>query len=331
MKEREMPGTVKAVRIHEIGGPEVLRWEDVALGEPGAGEVHLRHTAIGLNFIDINHRNGAYRLECLPAVLGMEGAGVIEQVGETTDSFAVGDRVSYCMTLGAYAGERIIAADRLIKLDERTTDETAAAVTLRGLTAHYLVRELYPVQAGDTVLVHAAAGGVGLLLCQWAKHLGATVLGTVGTEDKAALAQAHGCDHPILYRHTDFAKAVMDLTDGMGVTVVYDAVGKDTYDKGLGVITERGWMVGYGQSSGPMPRLDTLRLAAKGINVTRGALELFVREPSYRAKSAAELFGLIADGVLKVEINQRYPLAETKRAHADLEGRKTTGSTVLEP
>ena len=234
------------------------------------------------------------------------------------------------MTLGAYSGERIIAAQRLIKLDERTTDETAAAMTLRGLTAHYLVKELYPVKPGDVVLVQAAAGGVGLLLCQGAKHLGATVLGTVGTEDKAALAKAHGCDHPILYRHTDFAEAVMDLTNGRGVTVVYDAVGKDTYEKGLGVIAERGWMVGYGQAPDrcrcwiraawrPRDQRDARRARA------------FVREPSYRAKSAAELFGLIADGVLKVEINQRYLLAETARAHADLEGRKTTGSTVLDP
>lgn len=326
-----MARTVKAIRIHETGGPEVLCWEDVEVGAPGPGEVLLSHTAVGLNFIDINHRTGAYRLDSLPAVIGMEGAGVIERVGEATEGFAAGDRVTYCMVLGSYAQERLIAADRLIKLDDRTSDETAAAVTLRGLTAHYLIRELYPVKAGDTVLVHAAAGGVGLLLCQWAKHLGATVLGTVGTEDKAALAKAHGCDHPILYRHTDFAEAVMDLTSGHGVTVVYDAVGKDTYDKGLGVIAERGWMVGYGQASGPMPLLDTLRLAAKGINVTRGALGLFVRDPAYRARSAAELFGLIADGVLQVEINQRYPLAETARAHAELEGRETTGSSVLEP
>jgi NADPH2:quinone reductase len=322
---------VKAIRIHQIGGPEVLRWEDVAIGEPGPGEVLLRHTAVGLNFIDINHRNGAYRLDSLPAVIGMEGAGVIERVGEAIDGFAEGDRVTYCMALGAYRTERIIAADRLIKLDQRTTDDTAAAVTLRGLTAHYLVRELYPIRPGDVVLVQAAAGGVGLILCQWAKHLGAVVLGTVGTEEKAALAKSHGCDHPILYRHTDFAEAVMNLTGGTGVTVVYDAVGKDTFEKGLGVIAERGWMVVYGQASGPVPPLDTLRLAAKGINVTRGTLNLFVHEPAYRATSAAELFGLIADGVLKVEINQRYPLAETARAHADLEGRKTTGSTVLDP
>jgi NADPH2:quinone reductase len=326
-----MAATIKAICIHQTGGPEVLSWEDVAIGEPGPGEVRLRHTAVGLNFIDINHRTGTYRLDSLPAVIGMEGAGVIEQVGEAVKDLASGDRVSYCMVLGSYAHERIIAADRLIKLDDHTSDDTAAAVTLRGLTAHYLLKELYPVQPGDVVLVQAAAGGVGLLLCQWAKHLGATVLGTVGTEAKAALAKAHGCDHPILYGEVDFAEAVMDLTDGHGVTVIYDAVGKETYEKGLGVIAERGWMVGYGQASGPMPLLDTQRLAAKGINVTRGALGLFVRDPAYREKSAAELFGLIADGVLKVTINQRYPLAETARAHADLEGRKTTGSTVLEP
>ena len=326
-----MPRMVKAIRIHQTGGPEVLCWEDVALGDPGPGEVRLRHTAVGLNFIDINHRTGAYRLDSLPAVIGMEGAGVIEQMGEAVDGFAKGDRVSYCMVLGAYSRQRIISAHRLIKLDARTSDETAAAATLRGLTAHYLVRELYPVQPGDTVLVQAAAGGVGLLLCQWAKHLGATVLGTVGTDEKAALAKSHGCDHPILYRQTDFAEAVMDLTNGQGVSVVYDAVGKDTFEKGLDAIAERGWMVVYGQASGPVPPLDTLRLAPKGINVTRGALNLFVRDPAYRAESAAELFRLIADGVLKVEINQRYRLAEAWRAHADLEGRKTTGSTVLEP
>ena len=238
-----MAATVKAICIHQTGGPEVLSWEDVAIGEPGPGEVRLRHTAVGLNFIDINHRTGAYRLDSLPAVIGMEGAGVVEQVGEAVEGLASGDRVSYCMVLGSYAHARIIAADRLIKLEDHTSDDTAAAVTLRGLTAHYLLKELYPVQPGDVVLVQAAAGGVGLLLCQWAKHLGATVLGTVGTEAKAALAKAHGCDHPILYGEVDFAEAVMELTDGHGVTVIYDAVGKETYEKGLGVIAERGWMV----------------------------------------------------------------------------------------
>jgi len=326
-----MPDTVKAIRIHETGGPEVMRWEDVEVGLPGRGEVRLRHTAVGLNYIDVNHRSGSYPLQALPAVIGMEGAGVIETLGEGVAGFAEGDRVSYCMVLGSYSQARVINADQLIKLDDDTPEEIAAAATLQGLTAHYLVRELYPVREGDTVLVQAAAGGVGLLLCQWAKHLGASVLGTVGTKEKAALAAAHGCDHTILYRETDFGEAVLELTNGRGVNVIYDAVGKDTFDKGLDVLAERGWMVSYGQTSGPVPPVETVRLAPKGLNLTRGGLNLFVRDPEIRAENAAELFGLINDGVLKVEINQRYPLAEAATAHADLERRKTTGSTVLEP
>lgn len=321
----------KAMRIHETGGPGVMRWEDVDLADPGPGQVVVRYTAVGLNYIDVNQRAGAYPLPALPVVLGMEGAGVVEEVGPGVADFAVGDRVSYCMVLGSYATRRTIAADRLIRLDDRTADETAAAATLQGLTARYLVRELYRVKPGDTVLVHAAAGGVGLLLCQWAKHLGATVLGTVGGPDKAALAAAHGCDHPIPYREVDFVAAAKDLTGGRGVNVIYDAVGKDTFLPGLAALAERGWMVSYGQSSGPVPPLDTARLAAKALNVTRGGLRLFVRDPAYRAETAADLFGLIADGVLRVEINQRYPLAEAARAHADLEARRTTGSTILEP
>jgi NADPH2:quinone reductase len=212
-----------------------------------------------------------------------------------------------------------------------TTEEIAAASTLQGLTAHYLVRDLYKVKPGDTALVHAAAGGVGLLLCQWAKHLGATVIGTVGSKEKAALAQAHGCDHPIPYREVDFGDAVLDLTQGKGANVIYDAVGKDTFDKGIDVLAERGWMVSFGQSSGPTPLLNVARLAMKAQVVTRGGLYFFVKDPDVRARNAAELFGLIADGVLKVEINQRYKLSDTAQAHADLEARKTTGSTVLMP
>jgi NADPH2:quinone reductase len=325
-----MPDTVKAIRIHKTGGPEVMRWEDVEIGLPNSGEVRLRHSAVGLNYIDVGHRSGSYPLPALPAVIGMEGAGVIEALGKGVSGFAVGDRVSYCMVLGSYSLARIINADRLIKLDDDTSEETAAAATLQGLTAHYLVRELYPVREDDIVLVQAAAGGVGLLLCQWAKHLGATVLGTVGTKEKAALATAHGCDHPILYRETDFGEVVLELTKGRGVNVIYDAVGKDTFDKGLDVLAERGWMVSYGQSSGPPPPVEVARLGPKGLNLTRGGLNLFVRDPEIRARNAAELFGLINDGVLKVEINQRYPLAEAATAHADLEGRKTTGSTILE-
>lgn len=326
-----MPDTVKAIRIHETGGPEVILWEDVEIGLPGPGEVRLRHSAVGLNYIDVGHRSGFYPLPALPAVIGMEGAGVIEALGEGVSGFAGGERVSYCMVLGSYSQARIISADRLIKLDDDTSEETAAAATLQGLTAHYLVRELYPVRKGDTVLVQAAAGGVGLLLCQWARHLGARVLGTVGTKEKAALAAAHGCEHPILYRETDFGEAVLELTKGRGVNVIYDAVGRDTFDKGLDVLAERGWMVSYGTSSGPTPPVEVMRLGPKGLNLTRGGLSLFVRDPEIRARNAGELFGLINDGVLKVEINQRYPLAEAAAAHADLEGRKTTGSTILEP
>ncbi len=323
--------TVKAIRIHQTGGPNVMRWEEVSVGDPGTGEVRLRHTAVGLNYIDVQQRSGGYPTKDFPVVLGMEGAGVVEEVGPDVIDLAVGDRVSYCMHRGSYAEQRLIDASHLIKLDDRTTDEVAAASTLQGLTAHYLVRDLYKVKPGDTALVHAAAGGVGLLVCQWAKHLGATVIGTVGTREKAALAQAHGCDHPILYREVDFGEAVRELTEGKGVNVIYDSVGKDTFDNGIDVLADRGWMVSFGQSSGPAPALNTARLAMKAQNVTRGGLYYFVKDPEARTRNAAELFGLIADGVLKVEINQRYPLSDAAQAHTDLEARKTTGSTILTP
>ena len=323
--------TVKAIRIHQTGGPDVMRWEDVSVGEPGTGEVRLRHTAVGLNYIDVQQRSGGYPMKDLPVVLGMEGAGVIEELGPDVVGLTVGDRVSYCMQRGSYAEQRVIDAGHLIKLDDHTTDEVAAAATLQGLTAHYLVRDLYQVKPGNVVLVHAAAGGVGLLICQWAKHLGATVLGTVGTKDKAALAQAHGCDHPIRYREVEFSEAVLQLTDGRGVDVVYDSVGKDTFDRGIDLLAERGCMVSFGQSSGPAPALNTARLAMKAQTVTRGGLHYFVKDPEVRARNAAELFGLIADGVLQVEINQRHKLRDAARAHTDLEARRTTGSTVLMP
>ena len=323
--------TVKAIRIHEQGEPDVMRWEDVSVGDPGAGEVRLRHTAVGLNYIDIQQRSGGYPMNDLPFVLGMEGAGVIDEVGAGVTGLASGDRVSYCMVRGSYSEQRVIGANQLIKLDTATTEEVAAAATLQGLTAHYLVRDLYKVKPGDTALVHAAAGGMGLLLCQWAKYLGATVIGTVGSKEKAALAEAHGCDHPVLYREVDFGEAVLDLTQGKGADVIYDAVGKDTFDKGIDVLAERGWMVSFGQSSGPTPPLNIVRLAMKAQVVTRGGLYFFVKNPEKRARNAAELFGLIAEGVLKVESNQRYKLSDAGQAHADLEARKTTGSTVLMP
>ena len=325
-----MPTTTHAIRIHETGAPEIMRWEEIAVPDPAPGEVRLRHTAVGLNFIDVSHRRGSYSLPRLPAVIGMEGAGVVEALGDGVDGFAVGDRVSYCMVLGSYAEARTIAADRLIRLPDHISDDIAAASTLQGLTAHYLLHESYAVKAGDSVLIQAAAGGVGLLLCQWAKHLGATVLGTVGSDAKAVTARAHGCDHPIVYTSDDFQAAVADLTDGQGVNAVYDAIGKDTFEKGMTCLAERGHMVSYGQASGPPAPVDIGPLTARALTITRGGLGVFVRDPAERARNAEALFGLIADGTLKVGINQRYPLAEAARAHADLEGRRTSGSTVLE-
>lgn len=321
--------TAKAIRIHETGGPEVMKWEDVDVADPGPGEVLLRHTVAGLNFIDINHRMGTYPLATLPAVIGMEAAGEVEAVGDGVDGFKPGDRVSHCMVVGAYAEKMVIAADRLIRLADHTPDEIAAAATLQGLTAHYLLHESWKLEAGQTVLVQAAAGGVGLLLCQWAQHIGATVLGTVGNDEKADYAVAHGCDHPIVYTRDDFAEKVKEITDGRGVDVVYDAIGKDTFEKGLGCVAERGRMVSYGVASGPIAPVDLRILRPQSGSIACGGLGNFIKDPAERARNADELFGLIAEGVLKVEINQRYPLADVAKAHADLAGRRTTGSSVL--
>lgn len=324
-----MPTTAKAIRIHETGGPEVMKWEDVEVAEPGPGEVRLRHTAVGLNFIDINHRSGAYPLATLPVVIGMEAAGVVDAVGDGVTDFREGARVSHCMAVGAYSEQMVIAAGRLIRLSDATSDDIAAAATLQGLTAHYLVNESWKLEAGHTVLVQAAAGGVGLLLCQWAKHIGATVLGTVGNDDKAAYAAAHGCDHPIVYTRDDFAGAVRKLTDGRGVDVVYDAIGKDTFEKGLTCLAERGRMVTYGQASGPIAPISLASLRPLSASIASGGLGNFIKDPAERGRNADELFGLIADGTLKVEINQRYHLSDAATAHADLAGRRTTGSSVF--
>ena len=321
--------TAKAIRIHETGGPEVMKWEDVRVGDPGPGQVRLNHTVVGLNFIDINHRMGTYPLSSLPAVIGMEAAGVIEVVGDGVSDFKPGDRVSHCMSVGAYTEKMVIAADRLIRLADHTPDEIAAAASLQGLTAHYLLHESWKLEAGQTVLVQAAAGGVGLLLCQWAKHKGATVIGTVGNDEKATYAAAHGCDHPIVYTRDDFAEGVREITGGKGVDVVYDAIGKDTFEKGLGCIAERGRMVSYGVASGPIAPVDLRVLRPLSGSVACGGLGNFIKEPAERARNADELFGLIAEGVLKVEINQRYALEDVATAHADLAGRRTTGSSVL--
>jgi NADPH2:quinone reductase len=319
-----------AIRIHQTGGPEVLTWEEVEVGQPGPGQALVRHRAVGLNFIDVYHRTGLYPVP-LPAVPGLEGAGVVEAVGPEVAQVRVGDRVAYASApLGAYAEARLMPADRLVVVPEAISDEQAAAMMLQGLTAQYLVRRTHPVRAGETVLVHAAAGGVGLILCQWAKHLGATVIGTVGSDAKAGLARAHGCDHPIVYTREDFFQRVMELTQGRKVQVVYDSVGRDTFAKSLDCLAPLGLLALFGQSSGAVPPFDLGQLAAKGaLFVTRPTLAVYSAQRQDLTAAAGELFDLVARGVLRVEIRQRYPLREAAQAHRDLEARRTTGSTVL--
>lgn len=323
---------VKAVRVHEYGGPEVLRYEDVDVAAPGAGQVVLKQTAIGLNFVDIGMRMGRYPVKPeMPFILGMEAAGEVEAVGPGVTDFKPGDRVSHCMVPGSYAEQRLINADRLIRVSDSISDEVAAAATLQGLTAEYLLRSCYAVQPGDSVLVQAAAGGMGLLLCQWAKHIGATVLGTVGSDDKAEIAKVYGCDHPIVYSRENFVDRVREITDGKGVTAVYDAVGKDTFEGGMEALAVCGHMVSYGNSSGPVAPVDIATMGGKSTTITRGALGVFVADPVDRGRRADDLWKLIADGAIKVEINQRYQLSDTAQAHRDLQGRKTTGSSVIMP
>lgn len=323
----------KAIRIHETGGPEVLRWEDVEVGSPAAGQVRLRQTAVGLNFIDTYHRSGLYPLDGLPSGIGMEGAGVVEQLGDGVGDLQVGDRVAYAGgPIGSYAEERLFPAERLVKLPDGIEDQTGAALMLKGLTAQYLLRRTYEVKAGDTILIHAAAGGVGLIACQWAKHLGATVIGTVSTKEKAELAAAHGCDHPILYRDEDFVERVRSLTGGEGVPVVYDSVGKDTFEGSLDCLRPLGLMVTFGQSSGSVPPLGVHELTAHGsLFLTRPTLATYNATREQLTANASELFDVVASGAVKIEINQTYPLAEAERAHRDLQDRKTTGATVLLP
>jgi NADPH2:quinone reductase len=321
-----------AIRVHAVGGPEVLRWEEVDVAAPGPGEVLLTQTAIGLNYIDVYHRTGLYPAP-LPFTPGLEGAGIVEAVGDGVTEFKPGDRVAYANPpLGAYAERRVMPADRLVAIPDGIPDRQAAAMMLQGMTAQYLLRRTYRVQAGDTILIHAAAGGVGLLVCQWARHLGATVIGTVGSEDKAELARAHGCDHPILYKSKDFVAQVKEITNGAGVAVVYDSVGKDTFLKSLDCLRPLGMMVSFGQSSGKVEALDTGLLAAKGsLFLTRPSLMTYTARRADLVASAAELFEVVGKGVVKVEINQTYPLKDAADAHRDLEGRRTTGSTVLLP
>ena len=322
----------KAIRIHEHGGPEVLRWEDVEVGAPGPGQVRVKHSAVGLNYIDTYQRSGLYPLQ-LPITLGMEGAGVVEELGEGVSGLAVGDRVAYAAPPpGSYAEARLSPADRLIKLPDGIGDQQAAAMMLQGMTVQYLIRQTHRVQAGETVLFHAAAGGVGLIACQWLKHLGATIIGTVGSAEKAELAKAHGCTHTINYREEDFAERVKEITGGKGVPVVYDSIGKDTIDGSLQCLSPLGLMVTFGNASGPIPPFELGRLGAGGsLFITRPTLMTYTAKRADLEAMAAELFEVVLSGAVKIEINQTYPLAETAQAHRDLEARKTTGSTVFMP
>jgi len=319
-----------AIRVHKTGGPEVLSWDEVEIGAPGAGEVRLRQTAVGLNFIDVYGRKGVYPLN-LPSSLGGEGAGVVEALGPGVTDLKVGDRVAYGNApIGSYAEARLIPASRLVKLPAGIADQQAAAIMLKGLTAQYLLRQTYRVKPGETILFHAAAGGVGLLACQWAKHLGATVIGTVGSEAKAKLARAHGCDHVIDYTREDFVKRVAEITGGKKLPVVYDSVGKDTFMKSLDCIAPLGLMVSFGQSSGLVEPFSINLLTAKGsLYVTRPTLGDYAAGTERLRAMAKELFEVVASGAVKIEIGQTYKLKDAAQAHRDLEARKTTGSTVM--
>jgi len=319
-----------AFKFAAAGGPEVLSFETVDVPAPGPGEALVRHTAVGLNYIDVYHRTGIYPVP-LPSGIGLEGAGVVEAIGDGVTEVAVGDRVAYAGgPLGAYAESRVIPAHRLVKVPDSVDDNTAAAMMLQGLTVQYLIRRTYRVQAGDTILLHAAAGGVGLILGQWAKHVGATVIGTVGSEEKAALAKANGCDHTILYRSEDVAARVREITGGEGVPVVYDAVGKDTFDASLDSLAPLGMFVSFGNASGKVPPFEPAILSAKGsLFFTRPTLMTYTAKREDLVASAAELFDVVGSGAVKINVNQTYELKDAAQAHRDLEARKTTGSTIF--
>lgn len=320
-----------AVRIHEHGGPENLKWEELEVGGPGPGEVRVRNTAVGLNFIDTYQRSGLYPM-AMPLTLGSEGAGVVEAVGKRVKTLKVGDRVAYAGPIGAYAEVLMRPADRLVKIPAGIDDKTAAAMMLKGLTTQYLLRRTYRVKAGETILMHAAAGGVGLILCQWAKALGATVIGTVGSPAKAELAQAHGCQHVIDYSREDFAARVREITGGEGVAVVYDGVGKDTFSGSLDCLRPLGMMVSYGNASGPVPPVDLIQLSQKGsLFVTRPTLMSYTARREDLLALGDELFAVVGDGRVRIEVHQRYALADAAHAHRDLEARRTTGSTIFLP
>jgi NADPH2:quinone reductase len=321
----------KAIVMQKTGGPEVLQWTEFDPGSPGPDDVLVEQHAVGLNFIDIYHRTGLYPLPSLPAVPGMEGAGTVVEVGEKVTEFSVGDRIAYAgVPPGAYAEIRSIPAHRLIRLPDGISFEQAAAMMLQGMTARYLLFGCYAVGAGNTILIHAAAGGVGSIVCQWASHLGARVIGTVGSAEKAGKARENGCDHPILYNETDFVQSVRDITEGKGVDVVYDSVGQATFMKSLDCLRPMGMMVSFGQSSGPIGSFDPAVLAAKGsLFLTRPSLMTYTAERHDLLAHARDLFDVVQNGAVRIHISRAYPLADAARAHEDLESRRTTGSVVL--
>ncbi|MBO6543124.1 MAG: quinone oxidoreductase [Alphaproteobacteria bacterium] len=323
---------VKAIRIHETGGPEVLKLETVELPAPGPGQARVRHTAIGLNYIDTYHRSGLYPVP-MPSGIGLEAAGIVEAIGEGVSEVKVGDRVAYGSgPLGAYAEAQNCFAAGLIKLPDTIKDDEAAALMMKGLTTRYLFKETFKVQKGDTVLFHAAAGGVGLVACQWAKHLGVNLIGTAGSDEKCALAKSHGAAHVINYRTENVVERVMEITDGKKVPVVYDGVGKDTFIMSLDCLQPRGLLASFGNASGAVTGVDLGILAAKGsLYVTRPTMIHYMMTPAERTAATTDLFDVVASGAVKVDINQRYALADAAQAHRDIEARATTGATIIEP
>ena len=322
----------KAIRIHEHGGPEVLKWEDVDVGEPGPDEVLVRHTAIGLNFVDTYHRTGQMKHPVtFPMILGVQGVGVVEATGPDAGSLKTGDRVSYSGLQGSYSEVRLAHADRLIVLPDDISDELAAAAFLRTLTAEYLLRRLHKVEPGETILVHAAAGGAGQIICKWAKALGAVVIGTVGSDEKAELVKGLGVDHAIIYTRNDFAEKVMEITGGRGVPVVYDSVGRDTFMGSLDCLSPMGHAINYGTASGQVELFPLQNLHKKSLTVTRPTLATYIASREDLEKASDTVFGVLRDGTVKVDISRRYALADTAQAHADLESRNTTGAMILEP
>jgi NADPH:quinone reductase len=319
---------VHGIRVHSVGGPDRLVWEEIQVGEPGPGEVRIKQHAAGLNFIDVYHRTGLYKLSSLPAVIGMEGAGEVAALGAGVTSFKIGDRVAYQGVLGGYAEERLIAADRLVKLPDAISYETAAAVMLQGMTVRALLRDVYNVGPGTTLLFHAAAGGVGLIACQWAKALGATLIATVSTDEKAELARANGATHVIVTSRENFVERVRELTGGEGCDVVYDSIGKDTYQGSLECLRPRGLFVSFGNASGPVPPFE-LTLLRGSLFVARPSVMAYTATPKELQENAADLFSMIASGAINVSVNQTFPLREAARAHELLESRRTTGSTVF--